>query len=114
MHLMLQQEKPQDFVIASGEAHTVREFVEIAAKHFDFDIQWEGEGENEVGINKKDGKVLVSVSPEFYRPSEVNYLLGDPSKAKQVLGWTPRHSFEDLIKSMVESDNKLVMSESDS
>ncbi|MFT5036474.1 MAG: GDPmannose 4,6-dehydratase [Candidatus Azotimanducaceae bacterium] len=111
MHMMLQQEKPEDFVIASGEAHTVRDFATIAGNHFGFDIQWTGEGVDEIGTNAHTGKILVKVNPEFYRPSEVNFLHGDPLKAKSVLGWVPKYSFEELIKSMVDSDRKLVSRE---
>ena len=108
MWLMLQQDKPDDYVIASGETHPVREFVELAFKHAGFDIVWEGEGMNEKGIDKKTGKNLVGVSSEFFRPSEVDILLGDPSKAKEKLGWQPRTRFEDLVHIMVEADIKRV------
>lgn len=104
MHLMLQQEIPEDFVIASGESHTVRDFVEITAKHFGIEITWEGTGVDEVGINKKTNQIIVKINPEFYRPHEVNFLQGDATKAREVLNWTPKYSFEDLVKSMVESD----------
>lgn len=108
MYLMLQQEVPEDFVIAMGETHTVREFIEIAARQFGIEIVWEGEGENEVGYNAKDRSVVVRVNPEFYRPREVNFLLGDATKAKTKLGWTPRHSFEDLVAMMVAADREIV------
>jgi GDPmannose 4,6-dehydratase len=104
MYLMMQQDKPDDFVIASGEAYTVRQFVEHSAVYFGYDMEWEGENENEVGRNKKDGKVLVKVNPEFYRPSEVNFLQGDPSKAEKVLGWKRKHSFEELVQMMCEAE----------
>lgn len=108
MHLMLQQEKPEDFVIATGESHTVREFIEAALPYFGFEINWEGEAENEVGRNAKTGDILIKVNPEFYRPREVNFLQGDASKAKNILGWTPKHSFKELVQMMAESDKVLV------
>lgn len=105
MWLMLQQEKPDDFVIATGETRTVREFVEAAFSCAGIMIRWEGEGINEKGIDAATGKVLVEVSPEFFRPAEVDLLLGDPTKAKEVLGWNPRKtSFEELVRRMVEHD----------
>ena len=111
MHLMLQQEKPEDFVVASGESHSVRDFVSIAAKHFAMDIAWEGENESEIGKDTKTGEIIVRVNPEFYRPREVNFLQGDASKAKSVLGWQQQYSFEDLVTSMVISDKALVAKE---
>jgi GDPmannose 4,6-dehydratase len=111
MYLMLQQNKPEDFVIASGESHSVRDFVNSTAEHFGFELRWEGENESEIGVDKKTGKTLVKVNPDFYRPSEVNYLKGDASKAKAILGWTPKHSFDDLVKMMVEEDRKLIAKE---
>lgn len=111
MYLMLQQEKPEDFVVASGQSHSVRDFVNIAAKHFDMDIAWEGENEAEIGRDTKTGEVIVRVNPEFYRPREVNFLQGDASKAKSVLGWKQKYSFEDLVTSMVASDTALIAKE---
>lgn len=108
MYLMLQQEKPEDFVIATNESYTVRQFVEVAAKHFDIDIIWEGSNENEIGRDKKTGKLIIKVNPEFYRPNEVHFLQGDATKAKTILGWTPKHTFNDLVKMMVEEDRELV------
>uniref|UniRef100_UPI00405732B4 GDP-mannose 4,6-dehydratase n=1 Tax=Agathobacter sp. TaxID=2021311 RepID=UPI00405732B4 len=105
MWLMLQQEKPEDFVIATGETRTVREFVEKAFEVAGINIVWKGEGIDEKGIDTATGKVLVEVSPEFFRPAEVDLLLGDPTKAKTVLGWNPRKtSFEELVRRMVEHD----------
>ena len=99
MWLMLQQEKPEDFVIATGETRTVREFVEKAFEVAGINICWTGEGVNEKGVDGATGKVLVEVSPEFFRPAEVDLLLGDPTKAKTVLGWNPRKTtFEELIE----------------
>ena len=107
MWLMLQQEKPEDFVIATGETRTVREFVESAFACAGINLRWEGEGVEEKGIDTATGKVLVEVSPEFFRPAEVDLLLGDPTKAKEVLGWNPRKtSFEELVRRMVEHDLK--------
>ena len=105
MWLMLQQDKPEDFVIATGETRTVREFVEAAFRCAGISIIWEGEGVHEKGIDAVTGKVLVEVSPEFFRPAEVDLLLGDPTKAREVLGWNPRKtSFEELVRRMVEHD----------
>ena len=105
MWLMLQQEKPEDFVIATGETRTVREFVEKAFEVAGINICWTGEGVNEKGFDAATGKVLVEVSPEFFRPAEVDLLLGDPTKAKTVLGWNPRKTtFEELVRRMVEHD----------
>ena len=106
MWLILQQEKPDDYVIATGVQHSVREFCLLAFKHAGIDLIFEGEGEHEVGKDAKTGKVLVEVSPDFYRPTDVVNLLGDPTKAKKELGWDPlkKTSFEDLVKLMVEAD----------
>lgn len=103
MWLMLQQDKPDDYVIATGETHSVRDFVEETAKQLDWTITWEGEGVNEVGKNQF-GDVVVKVNPEFYRPAEVDLLLGDASKARDELGWTPKTKFSDLVKMMVEGE----------
>src|SRR4030042_1663097 len=108
MWLMLQQEQPDDYVIASGETHSVREFVELACKTAGFDIVWEGKGIEEKGIDKKTGKILIEISPEFFRPAEVDILLGDCSKARQKLGWQPKTQFEELVRIMVEADMKKV------
>lgn len=105
MWMMLQQEQPDDFVIATGETRTVREFVEKAFEYAGIHICWSGEGINEKGIDAATEKVLVEVSQEFFRPAEVDLLLGDPTKAKTKLGWNPRKtSFEELVKGMVEHD----------
>jgi GDPmannose 4,6-dehydratase len=105
MWMMLQQEQPDDFVIATGETRTVREFVEKAFEYAGIHICWSGEGINEKGIDAATGKVLVEVPQEFFRPAEVDLLLGDPTKAKTKLGWSPRKtSFEELVKGMVEHD----------
>ena len=105
MWLILQNEKPEDFVIATGEQHSVREFCELAFRYVGFELYWQGEEENEKGIDRKTGKVLVEVSPDFYRPTDVVNLWGDPSKARRELGWNPRKtSFERLVKIMVDAD----------
>ncbi|MDO5760212.1 MAG: GDP-mannose 4,6-dehydratase [Bacteroidota bacterium] len=109
MWLMLQQDKPEDFVIATGEQHSVREFCTLAFKEVGIELLWQGEGVEEKGIDKKSGRVLVEVDKNFFRPSEVETLLGDPSKAKTLLGWNPRKtSFKELIHIMVQSDMLLV------
>lgn len=108
MWLMLQQEEPDDYVLATGETHTVREFVERAAEIAGFKIEWEGEGVNTKGIDKNTGKIIVEVSPEFYRPAEVDILIGDYSKAKEKLGWEPKTKFDKLVEIMMEADLKRV------
>lgn len=109
MWMILQHQTPDDFVIATGETRTVREFCTYAFKALGIDVEWQGEGINEKGIDKKSGKVIVDINEKYFRPAEVDLLLGDPSKAKNVLGWNPRKtSFEDLVKIMVENDLELV------
>ncbi|MCH5347645.1 MAG: GDP-mannose 4,6-dehydratase [Muribaculaceae bacterium] len=109
MWLILQQEKADDFVIATGEYHTVREFTTLAFKRVGIDLDWQGEGIDEKGIDRATGRVIVSVDPRFFRPAEVEQLLGDPSKARRVLGWNPRKtSFETLVNRMVDSDVQLI------
>lgn len=103
--LMLQQEKPEDFVIATGVQYSVRDFVIAVAKELDIQIRWEGQGEAEKGYDQ-DGKCIVAVDPRYYRPTEVETLLGDATKAKEKLGWTPRTTFEDLVKEMAIEDLK--------
>ena len=102
----MQQDKPDDYVLATGETHTVREFVEAAFEQVDIKIIWQGNGVDEKGYCAKTGKLLVDVNPEFFRPAEVDLLLGDPTKAENVLGWRRKVSFKDLVKIMVESDLK--------
>lgn len=108
MWLMLNQGKPDDYVVATGEVHSVREFVELAFKVIDVDIMWEGEGIEEKGIDKKTGKVLVEVSPKFFRPAEVDLIVGDYLKAKEKLGWSPKTTFPQLVQIMVEADLKRI------
>lgn len=100
MWLMLQQDQPDDYVIATGEQYSVRDFVEEASPYFGMDIVWEGEGLNEVGIDRNTGRTIVEVSPKYFRPAEVETLLGDSTKAKQVLGWEPKISFKELVEDM--------------
>jgi len=104
MWLMLQQDKPDDFVIATGKQYSVREFVEKCAPYFDMDIIWQGEGLNEIGIDTKTGKTVIAVDPRYFRPTEVETLLGDPTKAKTILGWQPKTTFDDLVKEMCEHE----------
>ncbi|MDZ7611961.1 MAG: GDP-mannose 4,6-dehydratase [Candidatus Moranbacteria bacterium] len=108
MYLMLQQEKPEDYVIATGETHSVRELVEETCKALEIDLQWKGKGKDEVGIDKKTGKTIVEIDPSYYRPTEVDLLIGDPSKAKKELGWQAKTKFSKLIKMMVKSDLELL------
>lgn len=104
MWLMLQQDAPEDFVIATGESHSVREFVELAFKEIGMSITWEGAGVEEVGKEGVSGRSLVHIDPRYFRPTEVEFLQGDPTKAKEMLGWEPRVSFADLVKMMVKED----------
>ena len=108
MWRILQQETPDDYVLATGEAHSVREFIELAFAHTGRKIVWEGTGTEERGIDVKSGKTLIAVDERYFRPTEVEFLLGDPSKAKSVLGWVHKTSFQDLVTEMVESDLKTV------
>ena len=107
MWLILQNNKPEDFVIATGEQHSVREFCTLSFRYAGIELEWQGKGVDEKGIDKKTGKVLVEVSPEFFRPTDVVTLLGNPAKAKATLGWNPtKTSFEELVKLMTENDIK--------
>jgi len=107
MWLMMQQKKADDYVLATGVKITVRKFVELAFAEVGITLKWEGKGVNEKGINSATGKVIVEVDPRYFRPTEVELLIGDASKAKKDLGWEPKHSLEQLVKEMVESDVKL-------
>jgi GDPmannose 4,6-dehydratase len=104
MWLMLQQEKPQDYVIATGETHTVREFVELSFKEVGVNVEWKGTGVDEKGYDSKTGKLLVDVNPRYFRPTEVELLWGDPSKAERELGWKRRVDFKGLVSMMVDAD----------
>ena len=109
MWLILQHDVPEDFVIATGEMHTVREFATLAFKEVGIELRWEGEGVNEKGIEDGTGKVLVEVDAKYFRPCEVEQLLGDPTKAKTLLGWNPTQtSFPELVKIMAKHDMKFV------
>jgi len=104
MYLMLQQEKPDDYVICSHENHTVREFVELSFKELNINVEWHGEGVNETGIDASTGKTIVKINPDFFRPAEVDLLLGNPAKAEKELGWKRKISFNELVRLMVEND----------
>ncbi|MFH1770933.1 MAG: GDP-mannose 4,6-dehydratase [archaeon] len=104
MWMMMQNNKPEDFIIATGESHSVREFTEEAFKNIGIEIQWKGHGIKEKGVEKKTGKILVDINPAFFRPAEVEMLIGDPKKAKEKLGWTPTMKFNELVKLMIEYD----------
>jgi GDPmannose 4,6-dehydratase len=104
MWLILQHSTPDDFVLATGENHTVREFVEEAARILDFDLVWKGKGLSEVGVDKKTRKTIIKIDPYFFRPAEVDLLLGDASKARRLLKWKPKVKFKELVKIMVEHD----------
>jgi GDPmannose 4,6-dehydratase len=104
MWKILQQEHPEDFVLATGETHTVKEFVEEAFSQLDFQLEWKGSGKDEKGIDAKTGKVLVAVDPRYYRPTEVEMLIGNPRKAKEQLGWAPQTTFPELVKIMAKAD----------
>ncbi|APF39523.1 GDP-mannose 4,6-dehydratase [Chelatococcus daeguensis] len=111
MWRIVQQDTPDDYVLATGETHSVREFVELAFAEVGRTIAWRGEGVDEVGIDEASGKTLVRIDPRYFRPTEVDLLLGDPSKAREKLGWQHRISFRELVKEMVESDLKSVRNE---
>lgn len=104
MWLMLQQPEPEDFVIATGETHSVREFAEKVFAHLDMPLQWQGEGEHEKGIDVKTGRVLIEIDKKYYRPAEVDFLLGDASKAKNMLAWHPKIDFHGLVTMMTDAD----------
>ena len=109
--LMLQQDEPEDYVIATGEHYSVREFVEIAARFLGMDIQWRGEGLQEVGIDQASGRTLVRIDPRYFRPTEVDDLIGDATKAREKLGWVPKTTFRELVEEMVREDVQLTRQE---
>jgi GDPmannose 4,6-dehydratase len=113
MWRILQQEEPDDYVLATGETHSVREFVELAFAEIGVTIVWSGEGENEIGKCARSGKVLVKIDPRYFRPTEVDLLLGDPRKAHDKLGWKHTTTFPELVSEMVASDLKSVAAEAD-
>ncbi|MBQ7208993.1 MAG: GDP-mannose 4,6-dehydratase [Lentisphaeria bacterium] len=108
MWMMLQQEKPDDYVVATGEMHSVREFIECSFAHLGHKIEWRGKGVDEVGIDTSTGKTVVRIDPRYFRPSEVEQLLGDPSKAARQLGWVPEVKFAELVKIMTDGDLRLL------
>ena len=111
MFLMLQQDEPDDYVLATGEQRSAREFLEIVFRKLDYDLVWQGKGLDEKGIDRKSGKTLVEIDPVFFRPTEVNYLCGDSTKAREKLGWKPKHTFEDLVDDMLKHDVELARRE---
>ncbi|MBW2294464.1 MAG: GDP-mannose 4,6-dehydratase, partial [Deltaproteobacteria bacterium] len=110
MWMMLQRDEPDDFVVATGETHTVREFIDRAAEVAGFRIEWEGSGADEVGRDAGSGNVIIDIDRRFYRPAEVDLLLGDPSKAKELLGWEPKVKFQELVEIMMKADLELLAS----
>ena len=107
MWIMLQQEKPEDYVVATNTTHSIREFIEFACSLVDVEIVWRGKGIDEVGVNRKTNKIIVKIDPSYYRPTEVDLLIGNPQKAKKQLGWEPKVQFRDLVKIMLTADCKL-------
>jgi GDPmannose 4,6-dehydratase len=105
---MLQQDVPEDYVIATGETHSVREFIEAACEELDIKLIWEGVGVDEIGIDKATGKTIIKINPQYFRPTEVDLLLGDPTKAKEKLGWEATIKFADLAKRMTKADFELM------
>lgn len=111
IYKILHYKSAEDFILATGQTHTVREFVESVAKQLEFDLQWKGKGIEEKGIDRKTGKIIIGIDPVHFRPSEVDYLLGDSSKAKKLLGWKPKVNFQELVEIMVKHDYDLVKKE---
>ena len=111
MWLMLQQDDPDDFVIATGESHSVREFIELVYEELGIHIQWHGEGSTEYGVDTKTGKAIVKVDPRYFRPAEVDFLLGNSEKAARLLNWKPKTNFRDLVKIMVEADFNQILNQ---
>lgn len=106
MHLMLQQDEPEDYVLATGETHRVRDFCELAFEHAGIPIEWIGEGVNEKGINAETGDTVIEIDPRYFRPTEVEILIGDATKAHEKLGWAPKYTLDELIKEMIQEDQK--------
>ena len=104
MWMMLQQDTPEDYVIATGEQYSVRDFCQAVARHLGFSIHWEGQGLNEVGVNTETGQPIIKISEQYYRPAEVNSLIGDATRARTALGWQPQYSFQDLVNDMCQSE----------
>jgi GDPmannose 4,6-dehydratase len=109
MWLMCQQERPDDYVIATGKQFSVKEFCVLAASFFNFEIEWQGSGLDELGIDKKSGRIIFAIAERYFRPAEVETLLGDPSKAKKILGWEPEHTFTSLVEEMAIAASKAVI-----
>ncbi len=107
MWLMCQQDEPDDYVIATGSQYSVKEFSVLAASYFNFEIEWNGSGLDEIGVDKKSGRVIFEISEKYFRPAEVDTLLGDPAKAKNMLGWEPQHTFESLVEEMSLAASKI-------
>jgi GDPmannose 4,6-dehydratase len=103
---MLQQDEPDDYVIATGKTHSVREFAELVFAEVGIEIGWQGEGVDEVGVDRATGDIVIEIDPRYYRPTEVDILIGDPTKAKEKLGWEAKVGLEELVKMMVEADLK--------
>jgi GDPmannose 4,6-dehydratase len=112
MFRIMQQEEPGDYVLATGESHSVREFLELAFGKVGRTIEWQGEGVDELGIDARNGDILVRIDPRYFRPTEVDLLLGDPSKARRVLGWRHKVTFPELVSEMVNSDLEVIAKES--
>ena len=104
MWLMLQHSEPDDYVVATGETHSVRKFAEMVFARLDMPLVWQGEGVHEKGIDSTSGRIVIEIDPKYFRPAEVDLLLGDPAKARRVLKWQPRTSFEGLVEMMVDED----------
>ena len=104
MWLMLQQKQPGDYVLATGEMHSVREFIQECCKILGIDLMWKGKGEKEIGIDKKTKKTIIKIDPKYFRPAEVEQLLGDPTKARKILKWKPKTTFKKLVQIMMEAD----------
>ena len=111
MWMMLQHEKPLDLVIATGVMNSVRDFVESSAQHLGIEIIWRGEGVNEVGVDKKTGKVLIEIDPRYFRPNEVDLLCGDATKAFETIGWKPQRTFAEIVEEMTMHDYELLRRE---
>ena len=109
MYLMLQQDEPDDYILSTEEQHSVRDFVNISCQKLGFDIEWSGKGIDEVGIDKNTGKVIVQINPDYYRPAEVETLIGDCTKAKAQLGWEREYTFNQLVEEMCEYDLQKAM-----
>ena len=105
---MLQQDRPDDYILATGEQRSVRDFLETVFNKLGYELVWSGTGVDEKGKDRKTGRILVEIDPQFYRPAEVNYLCGDAAKAAEKLGWSPKHTFDELVDDMLQHDIKQV------